>query len=82
MHLYLKTNRLDAIDDDAYAAFQVSRNLEAVVSRFVQDSPVFSKSLNKNQDKNNGDDKKRSSTGNKVGLALMTPVLPMLVSPF
>lgn len=67
---------LDAIHDDAYAAFQVSRNLESVVSRFVEDSPLFLSS--KKTTENGKEDTKRTSTGSKVGLALMTPVLPML----
>ncbi|XP_046411697.1 DNA ligase 3 isoform X1 [Neodiprion fabricii] len=67
---------LDAIHEDAYAAFQSSRDLETVVSRFVEDSPLFSSS--KKSAGNRETDPKRTSTGSKVGLTLMTPVLPML----
>ncbi|XP_046733837.1 DNA ligase 3-like [Diprion similis] len=67
---------LDAIHDDAYAAFQSSRNLEAVVTRFVEDSSLFLCSKKSTTDRES--DPKRSSTGSKIGLVLMTPVLPML----
>ncbi|XP_031835659.2 DNA ligase 3 [Nomia melanderi] len=59
---------LGAVHDDAYAAFQTSRDLVNVVKRCLPDSrggqPPPSSS--------------KSPSGNKVALTLMTPVLPML----
>ena len=55
--------RLDALDPNAYAAFQASRDLRDVVERVVEnrgDKPGVSKKLS-------------------VRASLMTPVLPMLV---
>lgn len=57
--------RLDALDDNAYAAFQASRNLRDVVDRVMENKaggvPGMKKKLS-------------------VKASLMTPVLPMLVS--
>lgn len=56
--------RLDALDDNAYAAFQASRNLRDVVNRVMENKggvPGMKKKLS-------------------VKASLMTPVLPMLVS--
>ncbi|CAD6208389.1 GSCOCG00003393001-RA-CDS [Cotesia congregata] len=58
---------LEAVGSEAYKAYQVSNDLEAVVRRFV----------NKTGSKNSTES---SSVKSKVSLALMTPVLPMLVS--
>lgn len=57
--------RLDALDENAYAAFQASRNLRDVVDRVMENKaggvPGMKKKLS-------------------VKASLMTPVLPMLVS--
>lgn len=55
---------LEALDPNAYAAFQASRNLKDVVERVME-----------NKDAKPGMSKKLS-----VRASLMTPVLPMLVS--
>ena len=57
--------RLDALDDNAYAAFQASRNLRDVVDRVMENKAGGVPGL-----------KKKLS----VKASLMTPVLPMLVS--
>ncbi|XP_012282561.1 DNA ligase 3 isoform X2 [Orussus abietinus] len=59
---------LEAIHEDAYKAFQVSRDLDAVIERClsVPEDPSTSASPS------------LSPKGSKVALALMTPVLPML----
>lgn len=61
---------LAAVHDDAYKAFQTSRDLDSVIERCWRGSPKF--------------DKPSSSPGPssnvKITLSLMTPVLPMLVS--
>ncbi|XP_076393714.1 DNA ligase 3 isoform X2 [Megachile rotundata] len=59
---------LSAIHEQAYEAFQVSRDLDSVVERFSQ-APSGSKL---------GKVSSGSSGGGKVALSLMTPVLPML----
>ena len=56
---------LDALDENAYAAFQVSRNLQDIIDR-VQESKEGAKHGMKKQ--------------LSIKAALMTPVLPMLVS--
>ncbi|XP_032688093.1 DNA ligase 3 isoform X2 [Odontomachus brunneus] len=56
---------LEAVHEDAYKAFQMSRDLETVIRRFLVDlteKPAASSPPSRN----------------KVGLSLMTPVLPML----
>ncbi|XP_014297381.1 DNA ligase 3 isoform X2 [Microplitis demolitor] len=55
---------LEAIDPEAYKAYQVSNDLEAVVKRFM--------------DKTSKKNIKGSPVKSKVSLSLMTPVLPML----
>ncbi|XP_011309542.1 DNA ligase 3 isoform X2 [Fopius arisanus] len=60
---------LEAIDADAYQAFQVSNNLESVVKRFTRqdgDQPGSDPGTS------------RSPVKGKILLSLMTPVLPML----
>ena len=57
--------RLDALDDNAYAAFQASRNLRDVIDRVMENKAGGVPGL-----------KKKLS----VKASLMTPVLPMLVS--
>lgn len=62
-----RVSSLEGVHEDAYEAFQMSRDLEAVVRRFLpnlMDQPCAS-GLPPSRD--------------KVTLALMTPVLPMLV---
>ncbi|XP_011866733.1 PREDICTED: DNA ligase 3 isoform X2 [Vollenhovia emeryi] len=57
---------LEGVNADAYKAFQMSRDLEAVVRRFLpnlEDKPCASSSI---------------LSRNKVAISLMTPVLPML----
>ncbi|XP_036142769.1 DNA ligase 3 [Monomorium pharaonis] len=57
---------LEAIHSDAYTAFQMSQNLEAVLRRFLpnlEGKPCASSS---------------PLSQNKVALSLMTPILPML----
>lgn len=66
--------RLEAIDKDAYTAFQVSNDLEAVIQRCLG-APSSS-----NSDKTSASDSKKDSIKKKVALTVMTPVLPMLVS--
>lgn len=56
---------LGAVHDEAYTAFQASRDLPSVIQRFLGDKK--SATL-------------MSSGEPKLGLTLMTPVLPMLVS--
>ncbi|XP_018399416.1 PREDICTED: DNA ligase 3 [Cyphomyrmex costatus] len=57
---------LEAVHADAYKAFQMSRNLETVVRRFLSNLEEKSSASG-------------SSLGrNKVAISLMTPVLPML----
>lgn len=58
---------LEGIHEDAYKAFQMSRDLETVLLRFLPNSA--GKSHNTGSPLNH----------NKVALSLMTPVLPMLV---
>ncbi|EFN89653.1 DNA ligase 3 [Harpegnathos saltator] len=60
---------LEGIHEDAYKAFQMSRDLETVVRRFWPDL--------KDQDKSSISGSPSSSC-DKVALSLMTPVLPML----
>lgn len=63
---------LEAIDKDAYTAFQVSNDLEAVIQRCLG-APSSS-----NSDKTSASDSKKDSIKKKVALTVMTPVLPML----
>ncbi|XP_072763231.1 DNA ligase 3 isoform X2 [Anoplolepis gracilipes] len=58
---------LEGLHVDAYRAFQMSRDLEAVIRRFLPDSKE--KSL---------DTSGSPSKPDKVAISLMTPVLPML----
>ncbi|KZC14850.1 PREDICTED: DNA ligase 3 [Dufourea novaeangliae] len=61
-------NILAAVDNDAYKAFQTSRDLVTVLERCLQGSKIGKPSSSS----------AGSSSGNKVSLSLMTPVLPML----
>lgn len=66
-YIYYVALSLEGIHADAYKAFQMSRDLEAVVRRFLPnlgDKPCASNS---------------PLSRNKVAISLMTPVLPMLV---
>ena len=65
--LYISTLSLDGLDENAYAAFQASRDLRDVIDRVLQGR--------KEGGKEGGGKTKLS-----VRAALMTPVLPMLVS--
>ncbi|XP_063975698.1 DNA ligase 3 [Diachasmimorpha longicaudata] len=60
---------LKAIDANAYRAYQVSNNLEAVVLRFTRKDPDAEASTS---------GASSSSLKGKIVLSLMTPVLPML----
>lgn len=60
---------LAAVHEDAYEAFQTSRDLNSVIERCLQRSKK-SKS------------KKQESNSSNVEITLMTPVLPMLVKAF
>ncbi|XP_014471668.1 PREDICTED: DNA ligase 3 [Dinoponera quadriceps] len=58
---------LEGVHEDAYKAFQMSRDLETVIRRFLPDlmeKPTASGSP--------------ASSCNKVAISLMTPILPML----
>lgn len=59
---------LEGVHEDAYKAFQMSRDLETVIRRFLPDSAEKTSAAGS-----------PSSSHNKVALSLMTPVLPMLV---
>jgi len=59
---------LEGVHVDAYRAFQMSRDLEAVIHRFLPDS-----------EEKPSDTSGSPSSRNKVAISLMTPVLPMLV---
>lgn len=59
---------LEGVHVDAYRAFQMSRDLEAVIHRFLPDTE---EKPSKTSDS--------PSSRNKVAISLMTPVLPMLV---
>ncbi|KMQ89797.1 dna ligase 3, partial [Lasius niger] len=61
---------LEGIHMDMYRAFQMSRDLEAVIRRFLPDS--------EEKQCASGSPSKR----NKIAISLMTPVLPMLVNLF
>ncbi|XP_025602268.2 DNA ligase 3 isoform X1 [Athalia rosae] len=68
---------LDAIHEDAYEAFQASRDLESVVARFVKRSGNTENNIT--TDHPDGEDRKKPTvSGSKIGISLMTPVLPML----
>ncbi|KAL6424114.1 hypothetical protein ACFW04_009769 [Cataglyphis niger] len=58
---------LEGVHVDAYKAFQMSRDLEAVIRRFLPD-------LKEKPSNTSGS----PSSRNKVAISLMTPVLPML----
>ncbi|GAB1868521.1 DNA ligase [Camponotus japonicus] len=58
---------LEGVHVDAYRAFQMSRDLEAVIHRFLPDS-----------EEKPSDTSGSPSSWNKVAISLMTPVLPML----
>jgi hypothetical protein len=62
---FISIFRLDALDPNAYAAFQASRDLRDVVERVIEN-------------KGNGE---KPGLGKKLSVraSLMTPVLPMLV---
>ncbi|XP_024939791.1 DNA ligase 3 isoform X2 [Cephus cinctus] len=63
---------LEAIHEEAYRAFQVSMDLNTVISRFV--NPPSSNTSNASSSSNLAS----PSTLSKVTVVLMTPVLPML----
>ncbi|XP_043252498.1 DNA ligase 3 [Colletes gigas] len=63
---------LGAVHEDAYRAFQTSRDLNSVIERCLQTSTIVDK-LSKPSSST-----LKSPTGIKVALSLMTPVLPML----
>ena len=63
---------LAAVHEDAYQAFQTSRDLASVIERCTQGSTASGK-LEKPSASSSG-----CSAGSKVALSLMTPVLPML----
>ncbi|XP_070172675.1 DNA ligase 3 isoform X2 [Polyergus mexicanus] len=58
---------LEGLHVDAYKAFQMSRDLEAVIHRFLPDSEEKASNTSDSP-----------SNRNKVAISLMTPVLPML----
>ncbi|KAL2742350.1 DNA ligase 3 isoform X1 [Vespula maculifrons] len=62
---------LNAVHEDAFKAFQVSMNLEAVVQRFLPSTSTPSTSPKETT-------LLTSPGGTKIALSLMTPVLPML----
>ena len=66
--IHLSFNRMDALDPNAYAAFQVSHDLEDVVQRV----------LSKSEEGTGG--KPGLTKELSVRVTLMTPVKPMLVS--
>lgn len=66
-------SRLGAVHDDAYTAFQVSRDLPAIIRRCIGISPSTSTTITSPLAKS-------PQTGKVATLSLMTPVLPMLVS--
>nr|XP_050852904.1 DNA ligase 3 isoform X1 [Vespula vulgaris]XP_050852905.1 DNA ligase 3 isoform X1 [Vespula vulgaris]XP_050852907.1 DNA ligase 3 isoform X1 [Vespula vulgaris]XP_050852908.1 DNA ligase 3 isoform X1 [Vespula vulgaris] len=63
---------LNAVHEDAFKAFQVSMNLEAVVQRFLPSTSTPSSTSPKETTL------LTSPGGTKIALSLMTPVLPML----
>ncbi|XP_033210020.1 DNA ligase 3 isoform X2 [Belonocnema kinseyi] len=63
---------LQAIDVEAYKAFQVSNNLEAVILRCLGDPSSSSSAATSTSGSKKGSGEK------KVALSIMTPVLPML----
>lgn len=66
--LHLCSHSLDALDPNAYAAFQVSHDLKGVVKRVLSKGEEV------------GGAKPGMTKGLSIRVSLMTPVKPMLVS--